>query len=344
MAFNKKTWVDRLVQYAGRRTLTKSNGSTEVVTVSRNEGVITAEGDSFSAATMNDLEDRIANAFQDNTYSSKAAASGGTALSLVTTGEKYTWNNKYSKPSGGIPATDIASGVIPTSLPANGGTASNVSGTVAIANGGTGATTASDARTNLGLGGAAVKAVDTSISTASTSANLPTSAAVASFVEGKGYKTTDNNTTYTLTQDATDGHKITLTPSSGTATTITIPDNNTKNTAGSTDSSSKLFLIGATSQAANPQTYSQDTAYVGTDGYLYSNSKKVFGATEVTGTLAAGNTSLALSNSAITTSSTIDVYVGTYGVAPTGMTVVAGKVTLTFSAQTAALSVKIRVS
>ena len=49
----------------------------------------------------------------------------------------------------------------------------------------------------------------------------------------------------------------------------------TKNTAGSTDSSSKLFLIGATSQADNPQTYSQDTAYVGTDGCLYSNSTKV---------------------------------------------------------------------
>lgn len=49
----------------------------------------------------------------------------------------------------------------------------------------------------------------------------------------------------------------------------------TKNTAGSTDTSSKIFLIGATSQAANPQTYSQDTAYVGTDGCLYSNSKRV---------------------------------------------------------------------
>ena len=52
-------------------------------------------------------------------------------------------------------------------------------------------------------------------------------------------------------------------------------DNDTKNTAGSTDSSSKLFLVGATSQAANPQTYSHDTAYVGTNGHLYSNSKQV---------------------------------------------------------------------
>ena len=52
-------------------------------------------------------------------------------------------------------------------------------------------------------------------------------------------------------------------------------DTNTKNTAGSTDSSKKLFLIGAESQAANPQTYSHDTAYVGTDGCLYSGSEKV---------------------------------------------------------------------
>ena len=49
----------------------------------------------------------------------------------------------------------------------------------------------------------------------------------------------------------------------------------TKNTAGATNTSSKIFLVGATSQAANPQTYSHDTAYVGTDGCLYSNSKKV---------------------------------------------------------------------
>lgn len=53
------------------------------------------------------------------------------------------------------------------------------------------------------------------------------------------------------------------------------PNTDTKNTAGSTDTSSKIFLIGATSQAANPQTYSHDTAYVGTDGCLYSGGTKV---------------------------------------------------------------------
>jgi len=70
------------------------------------------------------------------------------------------------------------------------------------------------------LAAASAKAVDTSISAASTSTNLPTSAAVAAFVEGKGYVTTD--TTYTLSADTTN-NKITLTPSSGTAQSITVP-------------------------------------------------------------------------------------------------------------------------
>ena len=75
------------------------------------------------------------------------------------------------------------------------------------------------------IGAAAAKAVDSSISAASESTNLPTSAAVAAFVEGKGYVTTDNNTTYTLTQSQEDGHILTFASSAGASTTITIPDN-----------------------------------------------------------------------------------------------------------------------
>ena len=37
--------------------------------------------------------------FTDTTYENKAAASGGTDASLVTTGEKYTWNNKVDGPN-----------------------------------------------------------------------------------------------------------------------------------------------------------------------------------------------------------------------------------------------------
>lgn len=46
----------------------------------------------------------------------------------------------------------------------------------------------------------------------------------------------------------------------------------TKNTAGATASDSKLFLIGATSQGANPQTYSNSNVYA-TAGRLYSNGR-----------------------------------------------------------------------
>jgi hypothetical protein len=48
----------------------------------------------------------------------------------------------------------------------------------------------------------------------------------------------------------------------------------TKNTAGTTNSTSKLFLAGATSQAANPQTYSNVNCYA-SGGHLYSNGLQV---------------------------------------------------------------------
>lgn len=54
-----------------------------------------------------------------------------------------------------------------------------------------------------------------------------------------------------------------------------IIDTDTKNTAGSTNTASKIFLVGATSQAENPQTYSNSKCYVGTDNCLYSNGTKV---------------------------------------------------------------------
>lgn len=123
------------------------------------------------------------------------------------------------------------------------------------------------------------------------------------------FKNDDYNTTYTLSGELSNNKYIaTLTPSSGSNTTAEIltmtgatslsagtiglvpaptisnvaqflrgdgtwatPTNtDTKNTAGSTNTSSKIFLIGATSQATNPQTYSHDTVYVDANGYLSS--------------------------------------------------------------------------
>lgn len=60
-------------------------------------------------------------------------------------------------------------------------------------------------------------------------------------------------------------------------TTMTMPANpntDTKNTAGSTDTSNKIFLVGTTSQAANPQTYSDNQVYA-TNGQLNGNSIRI---------------------------------------------------------------------
>lgn len=65
MAFSLKTWVNRRSEYPNRRKLTHEDGSTELVTVARAEGQISAEGNAFSAEEMNDLENRIKGGFDE---------------------------------------------------------------------------------------------------------------------------------------------------------------------------------------------------------------------------------------------------------------------------------------
>lgn len=67
---------------------------------------------------------------------------------------------------------------------------------------------------------------------------------------------------------------------SGKTLGVSVPYNavftDTKNTAGSTNkASTKMYIIAATEQSDNPQTYSKDTIYIGTDGHLYSNDVQV---------------------------------------------------------------------
>ena len=65
MAFSLKTWVNRISEYPNRRKLTHEDGSTELVTVARAEGQISAEGNAFSAEEMNNLENRIKGGFDE---------------------------------------------------------------------------------------------------------------------------------------------------------------------------------------------------------------------------------------------------------------------------------------
>ena len=64
MPFITKEWVDRLVEFAGRRKLSNvSTGEETIVDVAREEGIVLQEGNAFGATEMNDLEQRIADGF-----------------------------------------------------------------------------------------------------------------------------------------------------------------------------------------------------------------------------------------------------------------------------------------
>lgn len=87
MSFEQKEWQDRISEYPTRRTLEKEDGSTELVTVSRSEGTVASEGDAFSAENMNDLEQRIADAFGEVLQIVSFDSSTGT---LITKSADYT--------------------------------------------------------------------------------------------------------------------------------------------------------------------------------------------------------------------------------------------------------------
>ena len=72
--------------------------------------------------------------------------------------------------------------------------------------------------------------------------------------------------------------RISVTDSNGTSTAYLIDTQSgfvktdTKNTAGATDTSSKIYLVGALSQVASSQTYTHDTVYVNTSGQLVAST------------------------------------------------------------------------
>lgn len=82
------------------------------------------------------------------------------------------------------------------------------------------------------------------------------------------------NTTSSNPLNFAEGANITLTNSNGTIT-IKSSYTDTKNTAGSTNSTGKLFIVGSAAQSANSQTYSNSKCYIGSDSCLYSNDAKV---------------------------------------------------------------------
>ena len=78
----------------------------------------------------------------NTTYESKSAASGGTDVSLVTTGEKYTWNNKSNLAIGTTASTAMAGNTTVTNVAISANTTTNANYPVVFATSNTGTTAA----------------------------------------------------------------------------------------------------------------------------------------------------------------------------------------------------------
>ena len=85
--FSPKTWKQRIVEFPGRRRLDDTS-SADVYDVSRAEGTVTQEGDGFTAANMNDLEQRIYSAVNEIVEIEKVV--NGNQADLYSPDETYT--------------------------------------------------------------------------------------------------------------------------------------------------------------------------------------------------------------------------------------------------------------
>ena len=152
----------------------------------------------------------------------KVTPSGGSAQNVSVKGlgsAAYTASTAYAASSHTHTKNQIAD--FPTIPTVNNATLTIQKNGTNVATFTANSSTNATANITVPTGAAADKGVDTIISAASTSTNLPTSKAVADFVEGKGYKTTDNNTTYTFASGTTKG-AFSVTPSGGSAQSVSI--------------------------------------------------------------------------------------------------------------------------
>lgn len=92
MAFSIKTWIDRLSEFPNRRRL-DSTGIADTYDVTRAEGSVTAAGDKFDASTMNDLEQRILDAFEETASAEDLAAHTSDTVAHIIAAERTKWND-----------------------------------------------------------------------------------------------------------------------------------------------------------------------------------------------------------------------------------------------------------
>ena len=202
-------------------------GATDTTVVQQIDSTITQYTYTPSGGSAISLTDVMQNS---HTHSNKTVLDGITAEKVtawdnassggVTNVSYNTTDKEITKTVGGNTTSVVSVATLKTDMNLSStdvglGNVGNFKAVSTLASQGLTSTEQANARANIGagtssfsgnysdlngkptLGDAAAKAVDSSISASSSSVNLPTSSAVASFVEGKGYSTTD--TTYKLT-------------------------------------------------------------------------------------------------------------------------------------------------
>lgn len=163
--------------------------------------------------------------YKDTTYSSKSAASGGTDVSLVTTGEKYTWNAKAStsvattSANGLMSSTDkskldgIASGAtaVTTSTVSGWGYTKNTGTVTSVATGAglTGGTITGSGTVKANLRSETALTVDSAAATTTSGRVYPVA------IDKSGYLSvnvpwTDNDTKYSSKTAASGGTDVSL--------------------------------------------------------------------------------------------------------------------------------------
>lgn len=188
-----------------------------------------------------------------------------TTTATIASGDKIVIVDSDTTAASKITGSSITFGTSANYALANNGTwqaFTNNAGTVTQITAGTGLTTTSGGSTDGG-----------SITGSGTLYLTKTGTTTGSF--GMSTNTTgSNNTKINIPYITVDAYGRITSISNKEYTSVNTEGTDTKNTAGSTDTSSKIFLVGATSQTANAQTYSDNQVYA-TNGQLDANKVRV---------------------------------------------------------------------
>lgn len=145
--------------------------------------------------------------------------------------------------------------------------------------------------------------------------------------------------TYIRFSDLKDSHPS---PIDGANDLLAIAHKDTQSSTGYTSMSVTPNSLGA--HAVEDQTFvNLHTTKKTVEGAINEISDGMASWTDVTGTLTAGQTSITLSDNAITTSSTVEIFTSD-GTEWNSITVATGSVTVTFDAKSSNLGVKARIT